>query len=651
MRTTILFLCLFILLPSVSAFVVTENQTLYNSQTAVRNYNDLLSGGSNAYGGGTVLFNHTQTFSGGSCTGTCLWVPWFDSSSACVLDGEAGGGGNLKDDGSGTPCNTNANLDSDTSLMVTDEFSEVVFVLAAGNQSAEAYINASMNTVDMMGTLMTTYGDIPLWKVCRDGTSVTDNSGQDGASDATHRLVIAYYTAANNSAFSATVRARASALASKLMNQSIQYDTTGGTTTYNATCRTCTGTPLYQNVSWWLFLGEDSAQFDGTPSEDMYIGYYQDAIAACLMHAKAHPSNTTLRAVCGNWTTQALAMANYRGGTSAANLTAGYYRFWFNVTSGTVRPGESSPGYYYFGTNNPSWDTADAPRYAGLCRNWLQANWTGYYTMTAAPWANLSTFCAAWNASINSYYTSSNVQACQQYQPNGTCFAGPYNSVRLVGMMGPSYTQMRFYNSTQALWGLNELNSHYSWSTKKIDSTACGGVFSYDNVRFPKSYYYYIGYDQPLVGGPDPRSPSGGGGGGTPAPVISNVQNSSITNQSAVITWDTDLSSNSTVYYGLTVSYGSVAGQNDNVASHSVSLASLTASTTYQYKVGSCNGANCTNGTNLNFTTTATNCGTYSAVNITCTSTGCYLAAAGPACPSTGNHTTTRLCLVSGICV
>ena len=73
------------------------------------------------------------------------------------------------------------------------------------------------------------------------------------------------------------------------------------------------------------------------------------------------------------------------------------------------------------------------------------------------------------------------------------------------------------------------------------------------------------------------------------APVISNVQATSITNNSATITWTTDVVADSTVNYGTTTSYGSQQTNPSLVTSHSIALTGLTPKTTYHYQCSSTN--------------------------------------------------------------
>lgn len=72
-----------------------------------------------------------------------------------------------------------------------------------------------------------------------------------------------------------------------------------------------------------------------------------------------------------------------------------------------------------------------------------------------------------------------------------------------------------------------------------------------------------------------------------PAPIISNVQAISITDTSAIITWDTRLPATSGVFYGLTSGYGSTSTSPGFVTSHSVSLTGLSVARQYHYQVSS----------------------------------------------------------------
>jgi len=90
-------------------------------------------------------------------------------------------------------------------------------------------------------------------------------------------------------------------------------------------------------------------------------------------------------------------------------------------------------------------------------------------------------------------------------------------------------------------------------------------------------------------------------------PQISNVTASPIGYNNATIIWTTDLSSNSSVIYGLSVDNLNLSNGNPSlVTSHTVSLSSLLANTSYYYNVTSCIGIACNSTGTYNFTTLVT---------------------------------------------
>ncbi len=91
----------------------------------------------------------------------------------------------------------------------------------------------------------------------------------------------------------------------------------------------------------------------------------------------------------------------------------------------------------------------------------------------------------------------------------------------------------------------------------------------------------------------------------TTSPVLSSIS-SSVTSSTATITWTTDESANSSVYYGTTISTISSSSSSSLVTSHSVSLSGLPASTLYYYNVSSCDASgNCNTSSRYNFTTSS----------------------------------------------
>ena len=89
-------------------------------------------------------------------------------------------------------------------------------------------------------------------------------------------------------------------------------------------------------------------------------------------------------------------------------------------------------------------------------------------------------------------------------------------------------------------------------------------------------------------------------------PIINSVSSSSITSDSAAITWSTNELSNSIVYYGTAISVTLTSQDNNNATSHSIILNSLSSNTIYYYNVSSCDLANnCNVSIQSNFTTSA----------------------------------------------
>jgi len=86
-------------------------------------------------------------------------------------------------------------------------------------------------------------------------------------------------------------------------------------------------------------------------------------------------------------------------------------------------------------------------------------------------------------------------------------------------------------------------------------------------------------------------APSGGGGGGgggdMTAPTISQIAVTTLTDNYAVISWQTNEPSLSWINYGTSASYGLTSKTSVYVSSHSLKLTDLSASTVYHYQVKS----------------------------------------------------------------
>ncbi|MFH1257459.1 MAG: fibronectin type III domain-containing protein, partial [Candidatus Micrarchaeota archaeon] len=93
-----------------------------------------------------------------------------------------------------------------------------------------------------------------------------------------------------------------------------------------------------------------------------------------------------------------------------------------------------------------------------------------------------------------------------------------------------------------------------------------------------------------------------------PAPVIITAVNaSSIAISSAVISWITSVSSNSSIQYGPTVAYGSILNNIANQYSHAFEIGPLAIGTLYHYRVASCSALGACN-TSSDYTFSTQSC-------------------------------------------
>lgn len=432
-----------------------------NSRTREQNYYDGVEAARNE-----VAFNTTQTFTNG--TVDHLWVPWMDSSTSCSLS-------NFKEYGSITNANTTHNV------MVTDEFSEAGIVLAAGNRTQEDDFELWYNTAT--NPIILSCDGLPCWVVSRNNTQIRDESGNDTASDATHRVILAMFTASQNQEFGQANRTKYLNKGLEILARSLAKETVNS----------CQNTLAYGQVCYWQFGGIDAkasgiSNSDGDPDE--WTGYHGDAVmvyqAGCNLG-----SNLTYCRVAGNLTLAHLVAANYTGGTAATDFHVVPFNYlWRNSTGIMIATNGSGTNNYHWNPSNEQWDDSDAPRVWNLCANLRWRNITN--GALDGPYQNLSDYCNAWSkVGVGADAT------CLQYKglpiTNASCITAPLTGYYQNGLGAMFHT---YYNISTLDDKLDEAIGHYGWSTNTFDSTSCGNVLTYRGVRSWKSLAASIGkYD------------------------------------------------------------------------------------------------------------------------------------------------------------
>ena len=410
---------------TMTSFVILDPQTIgFGGATLDSNYETLLD---SLYESGNVTMTINDK----------LWVPWFSTSVSC---------GEL-DLHRGNNCNNNGPINFTHNCMVTDEFSQVGMIVALGKNQQR--MNEFYNTV---AAINSTFGKLPSWKVYRNGDVLEPckagiNSNCDTATDADARIIIALYTASNNSYFSDQIQKNLYRdLANDLARDFVRYDV----------LYECKPSSLGQgDICYWMAAGANS-QTGGLGSNNFaYTGYYSDAIIAMLQTC-SQTGNMTYCSVARNLTLNFLQASNFNGNNFT--VPPGKSFKWVNLGGVPVAEctSECSP---------PAWDEADAPRALGIC----QANYYAELINQTLPL--LPTYCNIWG----SLYLNSPNQAIYRYYPDGAPTSSYVNSYFAQGLQ--SLFQFGSQNST--LVGLTLLNAleHYNPVTKVWDGDSCFGVY------------------------------------------------------------------------------------------------------------------------------------------------------------------------------
>ncbi len=378
-----------------------------------------------------------------------LWVPWFSSSTACSMQpgGNLQNGSNCNFDGVGT---TNATVN----CMVTDEFSQVgVLVSLSQNQT-------KMNQfTSMVQSINSTFGQIPAWRIFKNVSTIDQcrsgiNSNCDTASDATARIIIAEFNAANNSYFTDQVNKTLSYnLAINLTRDSLLYE-------YIPTC--FNSTLGNGPICYWMGAGAQSVASGMGTTDYGYTGYYADGTIAYL-EACASTGNLTYCAVAGNISQQFLLAAHYDG--LHFRVPPGRSFKWTNITGGSTLPNASCTN-----TCSPDqWDTADAVRAFGMC----QAMKYGQTIGITLP--NMTSYCNLWDITYMETLNSIPIQFYANFTNSSTPSASNQSGYLAQGLQALA---LQGSNSSNFATVLNNCLAHYSSTTGTWDSTTCDGVYN-----------------------------------------------------------------------------------------------------------------------------------------------------------------------------
>lgn len=442
----ILFIMIIIFcLPSINTSSIEDpNQIYFNSDTYYNNYLDLVQ---NFF---RPEFNSTQIFNGSK-----LWVPWYDSSTACAV-------ANLKN-----TYVSNPTMDNNT--MVSDEFSEIGILLSLSNITDKfRYWN---NTID---DLDSPYGSLPCWVASRDGNNTACNSN-DTASDATARIALAYYYASTNLNFSEGDRNYYQSRADDIVKDHLIYEV-------KHECWNVTFGDT--EVCYWVGGGRNAVTGGFASDPFIYTGYFPDLIKMMIAGYVSTHNNTYLT-IIDDYIEQYLHSANITA-DDEAGISPFSWRWDVSVNPVNIYAGNP----YYFSSANVQWDDSDSPRTLMLCDVLRVANITFNASFSAAL-TNLSNYCYALTQTLTYNATKTCIQPYYNWTSCGTSVRGGYYENGLGAGLST------YYNTSFLKEKVNESLSHYAFgSPYTYDYVGCYGV--YRAVRPAKSLAIMIGLTDAL---------------------------------------------------------------------------------------------------------------------------------------------------------
>lgn len=429
-----------------------------NGQTRLQNFYTLVD---NLYSPG---FNTTKRI---LINGKYHQVPpWFNSSTQCAAS-------NLKN-GSDAINPPLASPSFTNFLVVSDELSELALVTSLANRDDR--MMEIHNTVEAMES--TAYPGLPCWIAEVNGSSITCRS-QDTASDATARIGLAYYQAANNPEFppasQAIYRAAGDALAARHLD--VEYATG------------CYTSPVTGNLLCDWIAGGGNTASGPVGNLTMWIGYHQD-IVRFLLAAYESTGSSVYAERAEDVVDQWLNASTFNG----TDLTFGRFNFSWNTGVSPIAP---KPGKQYFWDQGRAWDDADAPRAL-----WMGDVLRAVSLATAgAPLSSTYTELYQWVQLVLNNGSQTATTSCIQYNQNGSWVTGNCGTDYYYNGLGAG---LHTYHSTATATLDDKIDTalaQFGWtSTKKTWNNAdCFGI--YRGIRPVKALASAIGLDATTYGG------------------------------------------------------------------------------------------------------------------------------------------------------
>ncbi len=420
--------------------------------------------------------------------------PWYNSSTACEP-------ANLKSGFGVTAPST------DDYLMVSDELSELAVVTALANDDAR--MMEIHNTVQALES--SSYPGLPCWiaEVKISAGTVTCRD-QDTATDATARIGLAYYHAANNPSFPKTSRALYRAEGDAIAARHLAVEYANG-----CHASSVTGATLCKWVG-----GGGNTSAGSVDNLTMWIGYHQDVVRFLLAAFESTGISTyadRAREVVDQW----LIASTFDG----THLTFGRFNFSWNTA---VQPIAPEPGNPYYWQQGRAWEDSDAPR----------ALWMGDVlravdlSTDGAPLTGAYAKLSQWVQLVHANGTQTATTSCIEYNQNGSAVTSNCGTDYYYNGLGAG---LHTYHQTATLDDkLDRALSQFGWTSSKKtwNGANCFGI--YRGIRPVKVLASAIGLDASTYNG---STCGGGSGGGTPPTAPTWLRVDMVSSSELKLTW------------------------------------------------------------------------------------------------------------------